>query len=421
MRSGPGRIELRRRYNKKLWRMTSPLSRVHRRTLGRRARVVVVVGSVGKTTTMRTVSAALGLRVHPMALANANAHSSVAYALLRITPRTRHAVIEAGIGGPGEMRIYAADTRPDIAVVTAIATDHWPTLHTIERTRDEKADILRALPPTGVAVLNADDPNVRWMASQTQARVNWFGFAAGANVRATNVELDWPHGMSFTIHAAGETHPVHLRLIGRHMVYPALAAVAVALAEGRTLAEAVAAVETVSPGQGKMALLVLPNGGVFLQDDAKGTVATYEAALETLATIPARRKTVVFGEIRQPPLPESATYGDLGLRVAAIADRAIFVGKRFEEYQAGALSGGLAEERITRAADAHEAIEQLRDEVGPTDVVLVKGLWQQRLGRVGLALSGSDVRCRADPCPFKRTMCGECPFLEKDFEGAPSR
>ena len=78
------------------------------------------------------------------------------------------------------MRIYASDTRPDVVVVTTIATDHWPTLHTLERTRDEKADILRALSSSGLAVMNADDPNVRWMASQARARVVWFGTSKDA-------------------------------------------------------------------------------------------------------------------------------------------------------------------------------------------------------------------------------------------------
>ena len=76
---------------------------------------------------------------------------------------------------------------------------------------------------------------------------------------------------------------------------------------------------------------------------------------------------------------------------------------------------------ILRAKDAHEVIALLRNTLDAGDVVLVKGLWQQRLGRVGLALSGRKVMCRADPCPFQRQMCAECPFLELPFEGAPPK
>ena len=61
----------------------------------------------------------------------------------------------------------------------------------------------------------------------------------------------------------------------------------------------------------------------------------------------------------------------------------------------------------------------------PTDIspgwitVLIKGRWQQALGRVGLALAGRDVQCRADPCPFKQMLCDICPFLERPFTGVP--
>ena len=62
-------------------------------------------------------------------------------------------------------------------------------------------------------------------------------------MRATDIALDWPHGTRFTLHADGETRPVHVRLVGRHMLYPVLAAVSVALAEGVSLDRAVAMVE----------------------------------------------------------------------------------------------------------------------------------------------------------------------------------
>lgn len=419
VRSGPGRIELRRRYSKRIWPLSRRLARAYRSTLARRPRVVCVVGSVGKTTTMRAVSAALGVRPHGIALLNANSYASVSSAVLRIRPWQRHAVIEAGIAGPGEMALYAAEIRPDIVVVTAIAGDHWPALGSLEGTRHEKAMMVRALQPSGVAVLNADDPNVRWMATQTSGRVVLVGQAPDADVRATDVELDLPHGTRFMLHAAGRSRQVRIRLIGRHMIFPALAGIAVGLVAGRPLDEVVEAVAAVAPAGGRMVPVVLPGGAILLQDDAKGTLATFLAALDTLAALPARRRTVVFGELRQPPLPEADTYHDLGARVAAVADRAIFVGSKYDAYRAGAISGGLPADGIAAVAGAHEVIAQLRGDLYEGDVVLVKGLWQQRLGRVGLALSGEDVRCRADPCPFKRMACDQCPFLGRPFGGAP--
>jgi hypothetical protein len=77
-------------------------------------------------------------------------------------------------------------------------------------------------------------------------------------------------------------------------------------------------------------------------------------------------------------------------------------------------------DRIELVRSAHEATQLLRDSLDEGDVVLTNGRWQQALARVGLALSGRDVKCRADPCPFKRMLCDYCPFLEQEFDGLPS-
>ena len=102
-----------------------------------------------------------------------------------------------------------------------------------------------------------------------------------------------------------------------------------------------------------------------------------------------------------------------------VADRAVFVGSskdlpRLPLWCAREWSGA---GRITRVRDWHEAAELLKDELGPNDVVLTKGRWQQALARVGLSLSGVDVQCRADPCPFKRMICDVCPHLKEPFRG----
>jgi len=338
-------------------------------------------------------------------------------ALLRIRPWQRRAVLEVAIDRPGEMRTQAATVRPQIVVVTAIASDHWMSFHTLEATRDEKANILRTLPPDGVAILNADDPHVRWMATQTRARVVLAGEAEDAEIRATDVELDWPHGMRFTVHVDGEMRHAHVRLVGRHMVFPALAAIAVAREERIPLDAAIAAVGEVEPTPGRMQPMVLANGAVVLRDDFKGTTDTFAAALETFEAVPAGRRIVVLGAIAEET--GTADYRAAALRAAAFADRAIFVGSRknFAAYRAGSLAGGMPRSHMAHVRHWDEAYALLSADLRSTDAVLIKGRWQQALGRIGLALAGRDVQCRADPCPFKQMLCDVCPFLEQPFDG----
>ena len=392
------------------------VARGYRMTLARRPRVVAVVGSVGKTTTMRTVSAVLDRPVSRPALLNMNSHAAVGRALLGVRPWQRRAVLEVGIIAPGQMRRQAGTVRPNVVVVTAIAHDHWESFHSLEAIREEKAAMVRALPPSAVAVLNADDPNVRWMAGQTRAPVVLTGEDEDAEVRAMDVAIDWPGGTSFTVAIGERTWPVHTRLLGRHMVFPALAAIAVAHVEGRSIDDAVATLATLEPTPGRMQTLVLPSGAVVIRDEFKGTKDAWMAALAAFAEVPARRRFAVFGEISE--VSGNQDYRDIGQRLALV-DRAIFVAtsKNFQLFRTGAVAGGLSREKVQRAESYREVVQLLQDDLGEGDVVLIRGRWQQALGRIALALAGQDVQCRADPCPYKRMLCDVCPMLNQPFTG----
>ena len=152
------------------WPVLRRVASLYRRTLVRNTCVVAVVGSFGKSTTMRAVTAALGRKIHPRA--ELNAKSEVALAVLRIRRSDRHAVIEVGIDAPGKTLGYARVVRPNVTVATSVGSEHNRSLKTLEVTRSEKAEMVRILPASGLAVLNGDDPNVMWMQSQTRARSN---------------------------------------------------------------------------------------------------------------------------------------------------------------------------------------------------------------------------------------------------------
>jgi UDP-N-acetylmuramoyl-tripeptide--D-alanyl-D-alanine ligase len=315
------------------------------------------------------------------------------------------------------MRLQASTVRPNIVVVTAIAGDHWQSFHTLEATRHEKAEILRTLPKNGVAIVNADDPNVRWMATQTKARVILIGESPDAEIRATDIELDWPNGNRFVVHIGSESHLVTTRLVGRHMVFPALAAITVAHVEGLALDKAIEALATFAPTPGRMQTMELESGAYALRDEFKASEDAFAAAFKTVAEIPAPRRIAVIGEITEETGRQA--YRVVGAQAGAIVDRVIFVGsgKNLRSLRSGATSAGMEHDQVTHVRHSWEATALLRDELQPGDVVFIKGRWQQALGRVGLALAGRDVRCKADPCPFKRMLCDVCPFLEQDFAG----
>jgi UDP-N-acetylmuramoyl-tripeptide--D-alanyl-D-alanine ligase len=409
-----GRTQLREGVNYRLWPVTSRLAAIHRRTVVRRTRVVAVVGSSGKSTTARAVSAGLGIPTS-VRIQN-NAWSAVSYAVLRIRPGQLRAVIEVGIADKGQMRGYARVVRPDVAIVSSIGSEHHRSLGTLEVTRDEKAWMVRALSADGVAVLNGDDANVVWMATQTRARVVTYGFGESCDVRAVDAHLDWPRGMRFRVVAFGAEREVALRLVGRHMVYPALAAIAVAHVEGVPLDEAIARLATLDPTPGRMQLVALPNGATVIRDEFKSSLETIEAALEAFGEVPARQRIVVLGDISEPPGKQHAAYRRVGELVGRVADRLLITGRMRDDYTSGARRGGLPDRSISATARTpHEIAAELSALLEPGDAVLVKGRDTERLARVVLILQGRTVRCDIRECPLRTVACDDCAMLERGW------
>ncbi len=187
--------------------LTSRLARGYRRLALRRTRIVVVVGSLGKTSTAAAIRAALGVRSGRTAMWNGAA--TAPFCVFAIPPSRRMAVLEVAINGPGQMAPIQRIIQPDWVVVTSIASEHITAFKTLEATRAEKAEAVRRLAPAGIVFLNGDDPHVRWMAGETRARVVTYGFGGDNDVRAGDARVQWPTGTTFRLHAGapGERPP----------------------------------------------------------------------------------------------------------------------------------------------------------------------------------------------------------------------
>jgi len=346
-----------------------------------------------------------------------NCWSYVSAAIFRIHPGDRHAVIEVGISDTGQMEQYAGMIRPDIAVVTSIGSEHNRSLGSLEVTRAEKVEMVTVLAKSGLAVLNGDDPNVRWMAKLTKARVITYGFDESNDVRASEVSLVWPAGIRFSLHMNGETRIVSSALIGHYMVYPILAAIAVASFEGFSLDETLSSLESIPATSGRLEPVRLPDGIVLLRDDHKSSLETIHVALDVLSGIQTARRGVVMGEVSEPPGSNGPVYRELGRRITAVADYAVFVGsRRFQRYIAGKCNLPTSA-LFNTGTSVLKAAECLRKELKPGDSVLIKGRDNQRLERIALVLQGRKVRCDIDVCDTRVVDCEQCPMLERGWEG----
>jgi len=116
--------------------------------------------------------------------------------------------------------------------VTNIDREHFEYYAGIEDIREAFVQFANRVPFYGVAVMCADDPEVREILPRVTKRQLLYGCAAEAEVRGEEVRL-LPHGSRFRIVVQGrELGPVELQVPGRHNVLNALAAAAVGLEVG---------------------------------------------------------------------------------------------------------------------------------------------------------------------------------------------
>ena len=416
IRTPLGRIQFWHGIYYRLWPLLSTLAGLYRRKVVSSTRIVAVVGSFGKTTTTRAVTAALQGQIHRKPVLNC--WSYVSGAIFRIRPRDRHSVIEAGISDIGQMDQYARMIRPDITIVTSIGSEHHRSLGSLEVTCAEKVKMVKALPGSGLAVLNGDDPNVRKMAKLTKARVITYGFDKDNDVRASEVSSEWPESTRFRLHMNGETRTVSSALVGPYMVYPVLAAIAVASAEGFSLKETLPSLQSMPPTRGRLEPVRLADGVVLLRDDYKSTLETVHVALDVFSDIDTQRRGVVIGEVSEPPGSQGPIYREIGKRIAGMADYAVFVGGNFQRYAAGAREAGMSQDVLFNAGGSVlKAAEILQTQLRVDDTVLIKGRDTQRLERVSLLLQGREVRCDIGFCDTRIVACEECPMLERGWNG----
>jgi len=386
-----------------------PLVRVHRRRLRGLTTVVGITGSVGKTTTKHLLAAALATH-GPVAPDPSGGGRSVAKRLARsvlgASRRHRYCVLEIQAWREHSIDQGVWFTEPEVGVVTTIGWDHLSSLGGPKGVAAEKGKLVAALPPTGLAVLNADDERVLALAARARCRVVTFGVAAGADVRAEDVAAAFPELLSFTLVHRGSRHPVQTRLVGEHWTTAVLAALATAVELGVPVERAVAAVEAVAPSPHRLSVRPTRAGVTYLQDDWKASAWTVPQALAALGSPPGRR-IVVIGQLSDDLRKPKVLYPAVAAAALEHADHVLLVGR----WAHHGLRAGAGVSAVPGAAEAHA---WLRATTGPGDVVLVKTARNPvHLERLPLAHDGEAVRCWLQSCELRR-WCEDCEFLAQE-------
>ena len=351
-----------------------------------------ITGSVGKTTT-KDLAAQLIERLGPTVAPYGSFNNEIGHPLtvLRVTADTRYLVLELSARGAGHIAQLCQIAPPRLGVVLCVGHAHTGEFGGLAAVARAKAELPAALPPDGVALLNAGDPLVLAMAERTAARVVTFGVHEQATVRAAGVTLDGQGRAGFTLVTPQGSAPVRLRLLGAHNVVNALAAAALAAGLGLGLTELADGLSAATNrSKWRMEVTERPDGVTVINDAYNANPEGMAAALDTLATVArGRRAFAVLGPMNELG-DESRQWHEQAGGLAARAGVAglIVVG----EDAAAMLSGARAERswhgELVGVPDAGSALAALGNLLGPGDVVLVKASRAVGLERVALALTG---------------------------------
>jgi UDP-N-acetylmuramoyl-tripeptide--D-alanyl-D-alanine ligase len=337
-------------------------------------KVLAITGSNGKTSTRMLMDQVISKTFTTLSTSgNLNNHIGLPLTLFRLTPDHNAAVLELGMNHAGEITRLGRICEPDVGVITNVGPAHLEGLGTIDNVARAKGELLHTIRPGGSAILNADDARVAALADSVDRSVVFFGSTERAQVRAADIHLT-EAGMAFTLVTPSGRMPVTLATPARVMVSNALAAAAAGVVMGVPLDLIQAGLEAFSPQTGRMGIRML-GGDIRLVDDTyNANPGSMAAAIETLASMRGRRRTIaVLGDMLELGPQSSALHREIGRAVGdACIDRLYVAGSFATAVADGAMDRNMMADRIfcgTKAAIMEQLIHQLQ----AGDLILVKG------------------------------------------------
>ena len=332
-------------------------------------RVVGITGSVGKTSTKDFIAAVLAekYKVHKTA-GIYNNEVGLPLTIFGIQDDDQIAVLEMGINTFGEMHRLSEVARPDICVMTNIGQCHLENLIDREGILRAKSEIFDFMNPEGTVIVNGDDDKLATIHDVYGKAPITFGMNKDNAIWADHIENCGLLGSRADIHMGDVLVHASIPLPGEHMIYNAMAAVAVGVQFDMTKEEITAGISQVEAVAGR-SHLIEAGDKVVIDDCYNANPVSMKAAIDLLATAPGR-KVAILGDMFELGENERAMHREVGQYAAEKGiDLILCVGELSSEMYEGAAEKG-GEARHFEIREALEAV--LQDLLQPGDTVLVK-------------------------------------------------
>jgi UDP-N-acetylmuramoyl-tripeptide--D-alanyl-D-alanine ligase len=350
-----------------------------------RAKVIMVTGSVGKTSTKEMLAHALEQQGKVYATeGNLNNHYGLPLTLARTPADVNYSILEVGMNHAGEISPLAVLGKPDVAIITTVEPVHLEFFEGVEQIADAKAEVFDGLGENGMAVLNRDNPHFRKLKTTAEEKgvknILSFGKDNLADFKLLNYNDD-----EISADCSGKKIKYKLGIAGEHQALNSLAVLAAISAAGADVEKAAASFESfqAKAGRGKRYQLKTSFGEITLIDDTyNASPASVAAALKVLSNSKkgnGGRAVAVLGDMFELGDTAVQLHVDVLKKVVENNIDLVFTAgenmeKAYESLLAN-LKGGCAK---SSAELARVVASKLQD----GDIVLVKGSRGMRMENV---------------------------------------
>lgn len=345
---------------------------------------VGITGSVGKTTAVVAAAAVLSQKYKTLSTKpNLDPVLNIPSTILKLNPRVKKVILEMGIEYKGEMDFYLSLIRPKVAILTRIAYAHSETLGGINEILHEKGKLIESLDKDGIALLNWDDPSCKKLAGSCKGTVYYYGMdSKNCTVWAGNIRIE-NFATTFELNLGVERVKVNFKLLGLHQVSSALSAALLGVVHGIPLTKIKLALEAISPTEHRLQAVAGPNDSILLDDTYNSSPSALDGAIDTLLAIPARRRVIVLGEMRELGSYSEQLHRLVAQRIYKEKLDLVFLGQGETQIIADELKSlGFWEERMESNLKNSELVSKLLKTLGKGDVCLIKGSRAVRLDEV---------------------------------------
>jgi UDP-N-acetylmuramoyl-tripeptide--D-alanyl-D-alanine ligase len=357
--------------------------------------VIGITGSVGKTLTQNAVFKVLSQKYKCVAgEENLDPTFRIPRTVLKLKPWHKFLILEYGVEHPGDMDYYLSIVKPNLAAVTNIAETHTKYFKDTAGVFHEKSKLVKSLPASGYAILNADDPESAKLHEETKATVIWVGKNSKKGVKISNFKQNL-NGASFRLHYRGQIAHVSWKIIGAHQQLAAHIAATIGILNGMTLKQIATGLSMVKPPMHRLSQIVTKHVNII--DDTYNS--SPKAAVESINTLRAvgkgLEKIAVLGEMKDLGEISVQAHKLVGETVAkSKINVLITVGNAAKDIAKAAKKKSF-KGKIINVTSTKEALRESKKYAGRKSIILVKGSRHTHLERVvfGLLHKSTHITC----------------------------